>query len=126
MRSWGCWEARSWRSVWCSRPTSSTLDKVQTLNRTLEEKLQALSDQEDALAKKRTQGLANSQGQPIADYRWPSSTPALGLEVNPAWERAFQRVRSEIIGKTPVQLGFWRDEAHREQFKQEFGTAADG
>ncbi len=95
------------------------VDKVQALNHSLEEKLQALSDQEDALRKseRRVLQILKASPLPITVAEFDSGTC---LEVNPAWERAFQRVRADIIGKTPVQLGFWRDEAHREQFKQEF------
>ena len=97
------------------------VDKVQTLNRTLEEKLQALSDQDDALrmSERRVMQILKASPLPIIVAEFETG---VGLEINPAWEQAFQRLRADVIGKTPVQLGFWRDQAHREQFKQEFGT----
>jgi len=95
--------------------------KVQTLNTTLAEKVQALSVQEEALrqSERRVVQVLQASPLPITVAEFASG---VCLQVNPAWERAFQRKRADVIGKTPVQLGFWRDEAHREQFKQQFGA----
>ena len=97
------------------------VQKVELLNHRLAEKVQALSTQEEALrqSERRVVQVLQASPLPITVAEFVSGAC---LEVNPAWERAFQRKREEVIGKTPVQLGFWRDEAHRDQFKQQFGA----
>jgi PAS domain S-box-containing protein len=97
------------------------VDKIQALNHSLEEKLQALSDQENALrlSEHRVSQILKASPLPITVAEFESG---ICLEVNPAWERAFQRLRAEVIGMTPVQLGFWRNQAQREAFKREFGS----
>lgn len=97
------------------------VQKVELLNHRLAEKVQALSTQEEALrqSERRVVQVLQASPLPITVAEFVSGAC---LEVNPAWERAFQRKRADVIGKTPVQLGFWRDEAHRDQFKQQFGT----
>lgn len=97
------------------------VQKVELLNHRLAEKVQALSTQEEALrqSERRVVQVLQASPLPITVAEFVSGAC---LEVNPAWERAFQRKRADVVGKTPVQLGFWRDEAHRDQFKQQFGA----
>lgn len=97
------------------------VDRVQALNHSLGEKLQALSDQDNALrlSERRVLQILQASPLPITVAEFDSG---VCLEVNPAWERAFQRIRANVIGKTPVQLGFWRDLEHREEFKRAFGA----
>ncbi|WP_296511280.1 ATP-binding protein [Rhodoferax sp.] len=95
------------------------VDKIQALNQALAEKVQALSDQGHAmlLSERRVRQILQASPLPITVAEFDSG---VCLEVNPAWERAFQRQRGDVLGKTPVELGFWKDEAHRETFKQRF------
>ncbi len=44
------------------------------------------------------------------------------VDVNPAWERFFQYKKSEAIGKTSVDLGFWRDMRQRQGWIDRFSA----
>lgn len=46
------------------------------------------------------------------------------VDVNPAWERQFQRSKNEVVGKSSVDLGFWRDMQDRQGWIERFN--ADG
>ena len=97
------------------------VEKVQSLNHSLAEKVQALSRQEEVVRQSERRVVQVLQASPLPIIVAEFVSGAC-LEVNPAWERAFQRKRADVMGKTPVQLGFWRDEAQREHFKQQFGA----
>ncbi len=79
------------------------VEKVQSLNHSLAEKVQALSRQEEVVrqSERRVVQVLQASPLPIIVAEFVSGAR---LEVNPAWERAFQRKRADVMGKTPVQL----------------------
>ncbi|NVO05153.1 MAG: PAS domain S-box protein [Rhodoferax sp.] len=44
------------------------------------------------------------------------------VRVNPAWERQFQYREAEVLGKTSVQLGFWKDMNERQGWIDRFNA----
>jgi PAS domain S-box-containing protein len=44
------------------------------------------------------------------------------VRVNPAWERVFQYEEAQILGKTSVGLGFWKDVRERQGWLDRFNT----
>ncbi|WP_342617121.1 ATP-binding protein [Rhodoferax sp. GW822-FHT02A01] len=44
------------------------------------------------------------------------------VRVNPAWERVFQYEEAQILGKTSVDLGFWKDARERQGWLDRFNV----
>lgn len=96
-----------------------SLDEVRALNLTLQEKVQALEQQEQTTRmteRKVTQLLAASP-LPITVTSFVTGTY---VDVNPAWERFFQYLKADVLGKTSVDLGFWHDMSERQGFIDRF------
>ncbi len=53
----------------------------------------------------------------MAISKWPDGRL---IEVNVAFQKAFGRTKSELIGRTPLELGFWADPQQRHAFYREF------
>lgn len=89
------------------------ITQVQRLNTSLQEKMDALEEQEQATRhnERRVRQILNASPLPITVAGYASGTY---VDVNPAWERTFGHQREEVIGKTSVDLGFWRDMAQRQ------------
>ncbi|CAM8666001.1 BaeS Signal transduction histidine kinase [Comamonadaceae bacterium] len=95
------------------------VQNVQTLNASLAEKLGDLSRKEAALreSEQRVNQILQASPLPMLVSEFERGTC---LEINPAWERSFERARKDVIGRTAVELGMWRDESLRRVFKQQF------
>lgn len=92
---------------------------VQLLNASLGEKIDALSRQETALreSEQRVSQILQASPLPMLVTEFERGTC---LEINLAWERSFERARADVLGRTAVKLGMWRDESLRHAFKQQF------
>ncbi len=92
---------------------------VQLLNASLGEKIDALSRQETALreSEQRVSQILQASPLPMLVTEFERGTC---LEINLAWERSFERARADVLGRTAVELGMWRDESLRHAFKQQF------
>lgn len=44
------------------------------------------------------------------------------VRVNPAWERHFQYLEADILGKTSIDLGFWKDMQERQGWIERFNA----
>lgn len=88
------------------------VQNAQTLNASLAEKLGDLSRQEAALreSEQRVNQILQASPLPMLVSEFERGTC---LEINPAWERSFERARKNVIGRTAVELGMWRDESLR-------------
>jgi PAS domain S-box-containing protein len=93
--------------------------QVQDLNASLREKMNALAEQEQATRnnERRVRQILNASPLPITVAGYASGTY---VDVNPAWERTFGHRRQDVIGKTSVDLGFWRDMTQRQGWIDQF------
>ncbi|MEI8170159.1 MAG: ATP-binding protein [Rhodoferax sp.] len=84
------------------------VDHIQTLNNELGIKLAA-----NLLAEKRVLQILSASPLPItvADY-----ATGVYVDVNPAWERMFHYPKNCVIGKSSVDLGFWKNEHERKDW----------
>jgi PAS domain S-box-containing protein len=97
--------------------------EIKALNATLLDKIQALAHQEQATRtnEQKVTQLLMASPLPITVANF---TSGLYVDVNPAWERFFQHTKTDVIGKTSVDMGFWRDMAERQGWIDRF--SADG
>ena len=95
--------------------------EIQTLNTSLLSKMEALARQESATRanEQKVQQLLTASPLPITVAKFLSG---VYVDVNPAWERFFQYSRSEVLGKTSVDLGFWSDMAERQGWIDQFSA----
>ena len=86
---------------------------VQALHRDLSEKVRRLDAQERAmrLTEGRVLQVLAASPLPITVAHYESG---VYIDVNPTWERTFQRGKAEVIGKTSIDLGFWKDMSQRQ------------
>ncbi len=95
------------------------VDDVRTLNTALREKVNLLDAQ--ALALSTTEGrlrqLLRASPLPITVAHFERG---VYLDVNPAWERTFQRTHADVIGRTSVDIGFWSNQAARAEWLRQF------
>jgi PAS domain S-box-containing protein len=93
--------------------------QVQDLNASLQEKMNALAEQEQATRnnERRVRQILNASPLPLTVAGYASGTY---VDVNPAWERTFGHRRDDVIGKTSVDLGFWRDMTQRQGWIDQF------
>jgi PAS domain S-box-containing protein len=101
------------------RANEQRIVQVQNLNASLREKMNALAAQEHATRhnERRVRQILNASPLPITVAGYVSGTY---VDVNPAWERTFGHRREDVIGKTSVDLGFWRDMAQRQGWIDQF------
>jgi PAS domain S-box-containing protein len=97
------------------------LNDISALQEKLEEKIAALAKQEKAArinAERVTQILkASPLPITVADF----NTGAY-VDVNVAWERFFGHEKHDVIGKTSIDLGFWRDMQDRQGWIDQFNA----
>jgi PAS domain S-box-containing protein len=86
--------------------------KLQELNRQLMDTVASLTTQEAELRRSevRFNRLGNASPAPVSFT--DLATGAL-VDVNPAWERVFGWARAEVVGRTPLEIGFWNDMQER-------------
>lgn len=86
--------------------------KLQELNRQLMDTVASLTTQEAELRRSevRFNRLGNASPAPVSFT--DLATGAL-VDVNPAWERVFGWARAEVVGRTPLEIGFWSDMQER-------------
>jgi PAS domain S-box-containing protein len=97
--------------------------QIEALNASLREQIAALDRQQLNMqqAELRVKQILNASPLPItvADH-----TSGAYLDVNPAWERKFGYEKDCVVGKTSVDLGFWKSMQQRQAWIDRF--AADG
>ncbi len=97
--------------------------QIEALNRSLREQIATLDRQQLNMqqAERRVMQILNASPLPIsvADRAGGSY-----LNVNPAWERDFGYDKESVLGKTSIDLGFWKDMQQRQAWIDRF--AADG
>jgi PAS domain S-box-containing protein len=98
------------------------MQEIETLNAALHEKVQALALQEQAtrLNEQRVTQVLMASPLPITVGSFEGGAY---IDVNPAWERTFGHRREDVIGKTSVDLGFWRDLTERQGWLDQFARA---
>jgi PAS domain S-box-containing protein len=101
----------------------SSMAEIKALNLHLEQKVDELARQESATRtnEQKVLQLLNASPLPITVANFASG---VYVDVNPAWERFFQFSKSEVVGKTSIDLGFWQDLRQRQGWIDTF--SADG
>lgn len=99
----------------------SSMAEIKALNLHLEQKVDELARQESATRtnEQRVLQLLNASPLPITVANFSSG---VYVDVNPAWERFFQFSKSEVVGKTSVDLGFWQDMRQRQGWIDTFSA----
>lgn len=95
------------------------VEDVRVLNDTLRQKVQELDAQAIALSttEGRLRQLLRASPLPITVAHFERGTY---LDVNPAWERTFQRTRENVLGRTSIDIGFWSDHDARAEWLRLF------
>ena len=98
-----------------------SMAEIQALNVHLEQKVRELAQQESAnrTNEKKVLQLLNASPLPITVGSFASG---VYVDVNPAWERFFQYQKNDVIGKTSVDLGFWKDLRQRQGWIDTFSA----
>ena len=101
----------------------NSMAEIKALNLHLEQKVDELARQESATRtnEQKVLQLLNASPLPITVANFASG---VYVDVNPAWERFFQFSKSEVVGKTSIDLGFWQDLRQRQGWIDTF--SADG
>ena len=91
----------------------SSMAEIQALNQHLRQKVQELAQQESATRtnERRVLQLLSASPLPITVANLATG---VYVDVNPAWERFFQYSKNEVLGKTSIDLGFWKDLRQRQ------------
>jgi PAS domain S-box-containing protein len=105
------------------RTHENNLAEVRALNSSLLGKVQELAQQERAtrFTEQKVSQLLMASPLPITVA---SYNRGVYVDVNPAWERFFKYQKEDVLGKTSVDLGFWRDLGQRQGWIDRL--AADG
>jgi PAS domain S-box-containing protein len=95
---------------------SQQSQKLHELNRQLMDTVASLTTQEAELRRSevRFNRLGNASPAPVSFT--DLATGAL-VDVNPAWERVFGWTRAEVVGRTPLEIGFWSDMQARKEVR---------
>jgi PAS domain S-box-containing protein len=90
--------------------------KLQELNRQLMDTVASLTTQEAELRRSevRFNRLGNASPAPVS---FTDLTTGALVDVNPAWERVFGWSRAEVVGRTPLEIGFWSDMQERKEVR---------
>lgn len=99
----------------------SSMAEIKALNLHLEQKVDELARQESATRtnEQRVVQLLNASPLPITVANFASG---VYVDVNPAWERFFQFSKTDVMGKTSVDLGFWQDIRQRQGWIDTFSA----
>jgi PAS domain S-box-containing protein len=99
----------------------SSIAEIKALNSHLEQKVDELARQETATRtnEQRVLQLLNASPLPITVANFASG---VYVDVNPAWERLFGFSKPEVMGKTSVDLGFWKDLKQRQDWIDTFAV----
>lgn len=91
----------------------SSMAEIQALNQHLRQKVQELAQQESATRtnERRVLQLLSASPLPITVANLATG---VYVDINPAWERFFQYSKNEVLGKTSIDLGFWKDLRQRQ------------
>ena len=79
----------------------------------------ALQEQSTKLSELRVAQILTASPLPITVANLKTG---LYIRVNPAWERQFQYAEAEVIGKTSIDLGFWRNLQERQGWIDKFNS----
>jgi PAS domain S-box-containing protein len=79
----------------------------------------ALQEQSAKLSELRVAQILTASPLPITVANLKTG---LYIRVNPAWERQFQYAEAEVIGKTSIDLGFWRNLQERQGWIDKFNS----
>ena len=97
--------------------------QVQQLNTELAANLAAMQAQRSALERSEQRVLQILSASPlpitVADY-----ASGVYVDVNPSWERTFGHSKASVLGKTSMDLGFWKNRDDRQAWIDRF--ARDG
>lgn len=98
---------------------AENMQQALALRQSLEDNVRKLSEREVALqrSEQRFYKINASNPLPVAVSRLNDGRY---LYVNPAWERAFGWTAEHALGKTSVDLDFWRDPSEREAWVEAF------
>jgi PAS domain S-box-containing protein len=99
----------------------SSMAEIHALNVHLEQKVHELAQQESATRTNEGKVLQLLNASPLP-ITVASFTNGVYVDVNPAWERFFQYHRNDVIGKTSVDLGFWKDLRQRQGWIDTFSA----
>ncbi|MCF8155349.1 MAG: PAS domain-containing sensor histidine kinase, partial [Rhodoferax sp.] len=99
----------------------SSMAEIKALNMHLEQKVDELARQESATRtnEQKVMQLLNASPLPITVASFASG---VYVDVNPAWERFFQFSKTDVMGKTSVELGFWQDIRQRQGWIDTFSA----
>lgn len=99
----------------------SSMAEIQALNSHLKQKVDELAKQESAtrMNEKKVLQLLDASPLPVTVANFNTG---VYVDVNPAWERLFQFARADVIGKTSVDLGFWKDLQERQGWIDTFAV----
>ena len=79
----------------------------------------ALQEQSARLSELRVSQILTASPVPITVAHFESG---VYIRVNPAWERHFQYAEADVIGKTSIDLGFWKDMDERQGWINRFNA----
>ncbi len=99
----------------------SSMAEIQALNSHLKQKVDELARQESATRTNEKKVLQLLHASPLPVTVANFSTGAY-VDVNPAWERFFQFAKADVIGKSSVDLGFWKDLQQRQGWIDAFAV----
>ncbi|HSV51979.1 MAG TPA: ATP-binding protein [Burkholderiaceae bacterium] len=90
--------------------------KLQDLNRQLTDTVASLTTQEAELrhSQHRFNRLGNASPAPVS---FTDLATGKLMDVNPAWERTFGWTRAEVVGRTPLEIGFWSSMEERAEVR---------
>jgi PAS domain S-box-containing protein len=100
---------------------ASGLAAIAVVWRDREQTLQALRNTARAIdtAESKLAQLMTASPLPITVANFKSG---VYVDMNPAWERFFQYKKSDALGKTSVDLGFWKDMRERQGWIDRFSS----
>ena len=94
---------------------------LQQLNQQLRETVSTLTAQQAELRRSQARfaRLGNASPAPVS---FTDLATGKLVDVNPAWERTFGWRRDEVVGRTPLEIGFWSNMQERAQVRSAIDT----
>lgn len=94
---------------------------LQQLNQQLRETVASLTAQQAELRRSeaRFARLGNASPAPVS---FTDLATGRLVDVNPAWERIFGWRRDEVVGRTPLEIGFWSSMSERAEVRSAIDT----